>query len=71
MLTVVAALIEDQGKWLVCQRRKWDTFGGKWEFPGGKVKNDESLEGALARELREELGTSAEIGVEVHRARHR
>ncbi|MGH9756180.1 MAG: (deoxy)nucleoside triphosphate pyrophosphohydrolase [Candidatus Acidiferrales bacterium] len=71
MLRVVAALIEDEGKWLVCQRRKWDTFGGMWEFPGGKVKEGESLEGALARELREELGTGAEIGVEVHRARHR
>lgn len=71
MLTVVAALIEDGGKWLVCQRRKWDTFGGMWEFPGGKVKDGETLEAALARELREELGTDAEIGAEVHRARHR
>lgn len=71
MLRVVAALIEDRGKWLVCQRRKWDTFGGLWEFPGGKVKEGESLEAALARELREELGADAEIGAEVHRTRHR
>ena len=71
MLTVVAALIEDEGKWLVCQRRKWDTFGGLWEFPGGKVKAGETLEEALARELREELGADAEIGAEVHRARHK
>lgn len=71
MLKVVAALIEDGGKWLVCQRRKWDTFGGMWEFPGGKVKEGETLEAALARELREELGTDAEIGAEVRRARHR
>lgn len=71
MLTVVAALIEDRGQWLVCQRRKWDTFGGMWEFPGGKVKEGETREEALARELREELGTEAEIGAEVYRTRHK
>jgi 8-oxo-dGTP diphosphatase len=70
MLTVVAALIQSNGKLLVCQRRRGDTFGMLWEFPGGKVKPNESLEAALKRELREELGVAARIGPEVYRTRH-
>jgi 8-oxo-dGTP diphosphatase len=71
MLTVVAALIEHEGKLLVCQRRKNGTFALQWEFPGGKVREGESLVSALERELREELGVAAQIGVEVYRTRHR
>ena len=70
MLTVVAALIESQGKLLVCQRRCGDRFELMWEFPGGKVDPGETLEGALVRELREELGVTARIGPELHRTRH-
>jgi 8-oxo-dGTP diphosphatase len=70
MLTVVAALIESGGKLLVCQRRRDDTFALMWEFPGGKVKPDESLPAALERELQEELGARSRIGPEVFRTRH-
>jgi mutator protein MutT len=70
MLTVVAALIQSNGRLLVCQRRRGDTFELLWEFPGGKVKPNESLKAALKRELREELGASARIGAEVYRTRH-
>ncbi len=70
MLTVVAALIESEGKFLVCQRRRGDTFELMWEFPGGKRRVGEKLEEALARELREELGVEAKIGAEVYRTRH-
>jgi 8-oxo-dGTP diphosphatase len=70
MLIVVAALIESEGKLLVCQRHRNDKFGMMWEFPGGKRKQDETLEAALERELREELGASARIGPEVYRTRH-
>jgi 8-oxo-dGTP diphosphatase len=70
MLTVVAALIEHEGKLLVCQRRRGSRFELMWEFPGGKVEPGETLEAALARELQEELGVTATIGPEVHRLRH-
>jgi 8-oxo-dGTP diphosphatase len=70
-LVVVAALIELDGRILVCQRRKNDAFGLKWEFPGGKVKPGESPAAALARELTEELGVDATIGEEIYRTRHR
>ncbi len=70
MQTVVAALIESQGKLLVCQRRRGDKFELMWEFPGGKAESGEPLEAALIRELREELGATAEIGPEVYRTRH-
>lgn len=69
-LTVVAALIERDGKILVCQRRRDGRFGLLWEFPGGKVEPGETPEEALLRELREELGVDAMVGPEVYRTRH-
>lgn len=71
MIRVVAALIERDGRLLVCQRRKNGTFPLKWEFPGGKIKPGESPAEALARELKEELGADATIGPELYRTRHR
>src|ERR1700735_1398704 len=71
MLTVVAALIESEGKLLVCQRRGGAMFELMWEFPGGKVKPGEKLEAALARELREELAVAAEVGAELYRSQHK
>jgi 8-oxo-dGTP diphosphatase len=70
MLTVVAAVIESEGKILACQRRRADSFGLMWEFPGGKVQPGETLDQALARELQEELGANAKIGSELFRTRH-
>ena len=71
MITVVAALIRDNGKLLVCQRKRGTSFAMMWEFPGGKVKPGEALKQALVRELEEELGAKATIGSEVYRAQHR
>jgi len=70
MITVVAALIQSEGNILICQRKRGTSFGLMWEFPGGKVKPGESHEQALARELEEELGTRATIGLEAYRTRH-
>jgi 8-oxo-dGTP diphosphatase len=69
-MLVVAALIEADGKLLVCQRRRTDSFGLMWEFPGGKLEPGETPAEALARELQEELGVVAQIGPEIFRTRH-
>lgn len=53
------AVITRGGRILVCQRHEADTFGGYWEFPGGKREVGESLEQCLARELMEELAIRA------------
>lgn len=62
MTEVVAALIWDQDRFLICQRPGHKARGLLWEFVGGKVESMESKEAALVRECREELG----ILVEVH-----
>jgi 8-oxo-dGTP diphosphatase len=70
MKRVVAALIEKQGKLLVCQRTRHQTMPLKWEFPGGKIEEGEQPRDALRRELDEELGIVATIGDEVSRIQH-
>ncbi|MGH9658989.1 MAG: (deoxy)nucleoside triphosphate pyrophosphohydrolase [Bryobacteraceae bacterium] len=67
MTTVVAAIVERDGRVLICRRAPGDRHPGKWEFPGGKAEPREALRTALARELREELDIAAEIGDEVER----
>lgn len=52
---MVAALIERNGKLLLCRRPKEKRHGGLWELPGGKVQVGEKFGEALRRELREEL----------------
>jgi mutator protein MutT len=63
-MTVVAAVIQQGGRILIAQRKSTRRHPGKWEFPGGKVEPEETPRAALRRELREELGTEAEIGAE-------
>lgn len=70
-MVVVAAVIVRDGRILVCQRNRKDSFPLKWEFPGGKVKRGETPAAALSRELREELGVGSTIGAEVFRTRHK
>jgi 8-oxo-dGTP diphosphatase len=60
VLTVVAvALIDADGRVLLQQRPVHKEHGGLWEFPGGKLHEDELPEAALIRELKEELGIDA------------
>jgi 8-oxo-dGTP diphosphatase len=65
--TVVAAVIEREGRVLVGQRKPAGQHPLKWEFPGGKVEAEEKPEAALVRELSEELGVRARIDGEITR----
>ncbi len=55
IFVVAAALIDTDGRILLAQRPEGKSMAGLWEFPGGKVHEDETPEFALMRELREEL----------------
>ena len=59
MTTVVAGILERDGRILICQRKADQAHPLKWEFPGGKVEAGEEPAAALRRELNEELGIEA------------
>ena len=62
MMEVVAAMIRDADRVLLCRRPEGKAQGGKWEFPGGKIEPGETGEAALARECREELDVTLGVG---------
>ncbi|HDI11930.1 MAG TPA: (deoxy)nucleoside triphosphate pyrophosphohydrolase, partial [Candidatus Acetothermia bacterium] len=68
---VVAAFIREKGRILLARRREGDEQGGFWEFPGGGVEAGETLEEALKRELREELGVNVAVGRKIAVVQHR
>ena len=54
-LVSTIALIDDEDKILIGKRPVGKTFENLWEFPGGKVKKNETAEQALIREIKEEI----------------
>ena len=62
MTEVVAALIWDNDKFMICQRPAHKSRGLLWEFVGGKVEPGETKEQALIRECREELAITLDVG---------
>ncbi|OLU43254.1 (deoxy)nucleoside triphosphate pyrophosphohydrolase [Ileibacterium valens] len=78
MIDVTAAVCQQDGKILICQRPAEKNFGLLWEFPGGKAEANETLEECLKRELREELAfevkdlrlldvvEKADVGIRLH-----
>ena len=62
MTEVVAALIWENKKFMICQRPAHKTRGLLWEFVGGKVESGETKEQALIRECREELAVTVSVG---------
>lgn len=61
MVEVVAALIWQNGRFLICQRPKNKARALLWEFVGGKVESGESKEQALIRECKEELNITLKV----------
>ena len=59
---VVAALIWDGGRFMICRRPAHKARGLLWEFVGGKVEPGETKAAALIRECREELDITLEVG---------
>ena len=71
-LTVVGGMIKDlNGSILACMRPEGDAWSGWWEFPGGKVEENESLKDALSREIEEELGVTVTPRSKVCEINHR
>jgi 8-oxo-dGTP diphosphatase len=56
VLVAAAALVRSDGRLLLAQRPMGKAMAGLWEFPGGKIEAGETPQGALSRELKEELG---------------
>jgi mutator protein MutT len=61
VVTVAAAIVERNGRFLVTRRLEGTHLEGTWEFPGGKCDEGETLEACLVRELREELAVEATV----------
>ena len=61
MNNVVAAVIRRNNKYLIVQRNRKKYLGLKWEFPGGKVEENETFEEALLREIKEELNINISL----------
>ena len=60
-IRVVAAVIKDKNK-IFCTQRGYGEFKGYWEFPGGKIEENETPQEALKREIKEELTIDIEVG---------
>jgi 8-oxo-dGTP diphosphatase len=67
---VTAAVIEQNGAFLLTRRLEGTHLAGCWEFPGGKCDPGETLEACLAREVREELDADVTVGNEILATSH-
>jgi mutator protein MutT len=71
VIVVVAAVIEQDGSFLVTRRLEGTHLAGMWEFPGGKIASGETHVQALEREIREELDAEVEVGPLVFEIEHK
>lgn len=61
IIKVVCGIIFNDDKLFICRRSSNKSLSGYWEFPGGKVEEDETFEASLKRELHEELGMDVNV----------
>ena len=61
VLVSAVALIEPDGRILLAKRQEGKSMAGLWEFPGGKVENDEDIYTAIIREIDEELQCDIDV----------
>ncbi len=66
----LAFITNNKGQILIAKRAKKSDMAGYWEFPGGKIEQNETAEDALKRELLEELGIVVEKGSFVTQLTH-
>lgn len=71
VLSVVAGVLEHEGRILLARRLPEKSQGGLWEFPGGKIEPEETAEAALKRELQEEFQIQTEVGAFLSTSHHR
>ena len=62
VIRVVAAVVENNGRYLITQRRPTAVLPLMWEFPGGRVEEGETDTAALQREVRHRLGVDISVG---------
>jgi 8-oxo-dGTP diphosphatase len=74
VIRVVAAVIEDEGRYLITQRTASAVLPLKWEFPGGRIEEGETESQALGREVKWRLGVDVEVveklGEHIHEYEH-
>ena len=61
MLKVAGGILMENDMVLIAQRKRDDDYGLKWEFPGGKLREGETGDECIVRELMEELGIEVEV----------
>lgn len=69
-ITAVVALIRKKNTYFIQKRPSKGLLADLWEFPGGKVEKNESLQQALSREIREELNVSITSCMEIMKVQH-
>ena len=71
MIDVVAAVINKNNLYFIAQRNRNKHFAYYWEFPGGKVDNQETFENALKREIKEELSINIAVLKHIASEKHK